>query len=162
MARATIHTETRKYIECPNCGDNRSFSIGHLMGGQHSFGTWYCDKCNCGIRGRVDGEEVEVELTERTAESTHVLLELPPQQESVFLITKGYMFDGEMVAQAYFYEEHTCPVNYLRSAEIVIIGKDADPHGLFEYRQTIPKRLNPNLQDVSDAEEILSHFVGAF
>ena len=33
----------------------------------------------------------------------------------------------------YFYEEHTCPTNWLRDVEEVSIGDNTDPHGLWKF-----------------------------
>ncbi|MHA2427556.1 MAG: hypothetical protein ACXADB_06000 [Candidatus Hermodarchaeia archaeon] len=36
-------------------------------------------------------------------------------------------------------------------------GNDTDPHGLFEYRGTLPKNFNPELIQAG-VDEILDHF----
>ena len=39
----------------------------------------------------------------------------------------------------YYYNEHTCPTNYMRNVVAVIDLKhqDQDPHGIFEYIATL-------------------------
>ena len=50
-------------------------------------------------------------------------------------------FDNNLDKEAkrYYYEEHTCPTNYLR-AEMVIEADtmDDDPHGIFEFVDVFP------------------------
>jgi len=88
------------------------------------------------------------------------LLELGPEEKSIFIVTKGIYQDGNInsESQRYLYEEHTCPINYLQNAEIVMIGDNADPHGLFGYRAAIPSRWSPDLPEKLDVEEIMEEF----
>lgn len=37
----------------------------------------------------------------------------------------------------YFYEEHTCPLNFIKGVEIIVNKGDADPHGLFTHVATV-------------------------
>ena len=67
-----------------------------------------------------------------TVTSTLVLL----KRNGIYLIVNGY---GDKEHDQYFYNEHTCPTNYMGDVEAVIYEKDADPHGVFEWVATIDK-----------------------
>jgi len=71
-----------------------------------------------------------------------VQLEIPPQTKPITLYVKGQRFsdqpdpwsqDPPLSNLEYYYEEHTCPINYLHHALEVRLGDDADPHGLARF-----------------------------
>lgn len=155
--KPNITTETKHYIICPWCDVGR-FQVDHLFNINTTFGTWYCDNCGHAIKGKVENKEIEIELVENFKEDTHVLLEFPPNKEPMFLVTKGFNFsDTKEDHNAYYYNQHTCPINYLRSATSVMIGDDSDPHGLFKYRGNLLVKNHPELADLN-AKEILNKF----
>jgi hypothetical protein len=39
---------------------------------------------------------------------------------------------------AYFYDEYTCPSNWLGDVEVVIQGDSTDPHGIAQWVASIP------------------------
>ena len=160
--KAELATKTKQYIVCPHCECDDTFAVSHLLEtkGKKTLGTWYCDKCGKSISGTVSEDgSVEIEKTDRTKEDCHVLLELEPQKHSVFLVAKGMFFNGLFKSsdKQYYYEEHTCPLNYFREAEVVMTEESSDPHGLFKYKGGIPKQLEPEFDELS-AEEILQLF----
>ena len=57
------------------------------------------------------------------------------KRNGIYLVVNGYGNGND----AYFYNEHTCPTNYMQDVEAVIYEKDADPHGVFEWVATIDK-----------------------
>lgn len=160
--KAELATKTKQYIVCPYCGCDHTFSVSHLLelNEQKTFGHWYCDKCGKSVMGTVfeDGS-VEIEKTDQTREECHVLLELEPQERSVFLVAKGMFFNGKIDPEnkKYYYEEHTCPINYFKDVEVVMVEEDSDPHGLFRYKGSIPTQLEPDL-DKLNSDEILKLF----
>lgn len=131
-------TETKQYVACPECGENTgsTFDAEHHSRG---FGPWWCDECGAGYMGRPDGARgIKLELTGERHIDTTVLLEIPPQSRSIYLATKGMRFMGlgeedDEGGQHYFYEEHTCPTNWLRDVFRISINGDSDPHGLAKY-----------------------------
>lgn len=48
----------------------------------------------------------------------------------------------------FLYNEHTCPVNFL-GVEVITDGDDMDPHGIFEYVQTIPAPADIDLDNIT-------------
>ena len=150
-----IEIKTRRYFLCLECNEG-VFWIEHLFGEtplRGGWGTWYCTECGAGHRGKPadDSGNVHAELTGHKRLWKSVLLKLEPDAGDVYLTVRGMHFtkDGEMPDHAwyedgarYFYEEGTCPTNYLgRVIEIMQVGKDfesTDPHGIFEYVMSAP------------------------
>jgi hypothetical protein len=167
--RVALHT--KRYFKCLTCKEG-TFWVEHLFGpGPKTWGPWYCDECGQGHRGRVEGEDVRVELTGDKREWTAVLLKLEPDAGDVYLTVRGMHFtknDGPMPEGAfheggYFYNEHTCPTNYLRRViEILQIMPDGeqstDPHGIFEYVMSRPLYTDEGwtCDDVNDRLELFS------
>jgi len=144
MEKAKLKPVTKHYITCPFCntdGTEGPGSADHLIQNNTSFGPWYCKSCGKAIYGKTENGDVFVEKSDKTLEESLVLLRLDPQQQSIFLIVKGRIFDGKLDEDSdqYLYEQHTCPTNFLGDVEVVIIGEDNDSHGLFEYVTTIRK-----------------------
>lgn len=150
MSRAEL--KTRRYFSCPN-GCDHELSVEHLFHGvlavtaeypRRTAGPWYCDVCGQGWRLSYDHESIDVEPYDGGAGNRGfgrdgkrrwqwVVLELPPQREPVRFKVRGMRFSPEINEEnvRYYYEEHTCPVNWLAEVNEVRIGEDADPHGLW-------------------------------
>lgn len=71
---------------------------------------------------------------------TLVLLRLFQRDGSpVYFVVQGLgtLGDGESdLDDEYFYDEHTCPTNYI-PIEAVMTPEDDDPHGAFEYVRSV-------------------------
>lgn len=125
-----------RHFACPNGCDHR-FGIEHLFGRSTTAGPWYCDDCGQGWNIAIDGEQVSVEKAD-VRRKCFVTLEIPPQSESIFFKVRGMLWaptiTEETVEQKrYYYEEHTCPTNWLSEVEEIKIGEDTDPHGLAQF-----------------------------
>lgn len=70
---------------------------------------------------------------------TLVLLSLESGGEEVFFVIEGCAsfapLDEVKSGDSYFYEESTCPTNFIR-IEAIYTKDDDDPHGLFDHRDT--------------------------
>lgn len=137
-----VELRTKRYFLCPECGDHQ-FTVEHLFEGpcavtagaqKRTAGPWYCDNCGAGWRLSYDANGVDVEPHTDRQRTQYVILELPPQTEPVRFKVKWFRFTPEIDEDRarYYFQEHTCPVNWLRSVEDVSIGKDSDPHGLWK------------------------------
>lgn len=62
------------------------------------------------------------------------LLELVPGSKPIYIVVKSNSNDFD---KRDHYEEHTCPINYLRNIVEVFEGVEADPHGLFKYIESV-------------------------
>lgn len=75
-------------------------------------------------------------------EKTLTLLRLDPQEHPVYFVVETYgdppATEDDREHLMYFYEEHSCPTNYIR-CEAIISKNDTDPHGLFTYVRSIPR-----------------------
>jgi hypothetical protein len=48
--------------------------------------------------------------------------------------------------QRYFYDEHTCPTNYLSQVEMISFEGSNDPHGVFEFVSVVDGHFkDPNV-----------------
>jgi hypothetical protein len=132
--------KTVKYVHvlCPHCPDNQKGKrVDHIKPGG-TAGPWYCDDCGHGYRVEVlhDGTVLIDPIAERLIHR-HVLLQILPQKEPIFVLVKGMRFstqDGGPDAQAqhdaFHYEENSCPTNHLRSVQQLMVGDETDPHGI--------------------------------
>lgn len=158
--KAELVEQKTQYIKCPFCGDQSSFSITHLLEGDTTFGPWYCDECGQSIRGEVKSGSVEIEKHTAVKIDTLDLLCIPPRDKPVYFVVAGSKIsprdnrDEELGHTKFFYEEHTCPTNWLGEVLEVVDRGDRDPHGLFEYMGSIDREGASN----DEAERLLKHF----
>lgn len=149
MTMQAVFTKTTRYVLCPSCGDGE-FDVS-LLGIGGTAGRWYCDDCGVGIKLEVVSETlVEVETTGDRQIGTNVHLVLDdPSQLPLTIVVEGMAFgeirqtDEEILAERghhdrYFYEEHTCVLNFLKSVKKVIAPDgDDDRHGIFRWEKTV-------------------------
>jgi hypothetical protein len=103
-------------------------------------GPWHCDTCGEAWRLETNGravEKIEPAGGPRFVKAT-VMLVLPPQKAPVTLILNTHAHEPIEDGAEYFYNEHTCPVNWMQHVVEIRIGDDSDPHGLFEFRSIAP------------------------
>jgi len=142
---------------CPDCGHLKT--VGDLKDGS-AFGPWYCDGCGQGFMGvfAYQGRVMLRRHTDRLVK-TLVLLELYKTLEGgerVFLVVEGMLFhkEGEKLEirdQSYFYNQHTCPTNFMGVEALIAFdhrGGDDDPHGMWQWRETIVKPKDYDSCDV--------------
>lgn len=152
VVSAEVHHERR--LTCPECG-RFSWPMEHIfndVGDRRqpvAFGPWYCERCHWGIIGRaIDELTVEVERHTDRCIPTRVTLEGPQPADGsapLRIVVEGRLFvegdrtpvidDEQREQDRYFYEEHTCPKNFLHVLEVQQ-GDDRDPHGVFRYVST--------------------------
>jgi hypothetical protein len=150
---------------CPAC-ERHEFLVEHLFSeasdarGIRTAGPWQCEECDAtwNIAAYKDGS---IEVTAAPQRSWHnwVILELAGQGNAVIrLLAPGLVLDRETPLEEqhelnrHFYEEHTCPMNYLQRATVVALGArdrpnefgDSDPHGLFRYVTCFDHPIRPN------------------
>jgi hypothetical protein len=141
----SIIVETKHYAGCPECG-GKVGSIDHMASDEvRAAGPWFCDDCGRGWTIRTNGRDVcDLELfTQERRVPVTVTLVLPPQKEPVVFVLHDHKMEesdrDEAMEQArYFYEEHTCPTNWMRNVEEIRIGDNDDPHGLFRFESIEP------------------------
>jgi hypothetical protein len=62
------------------------------------------------------------------------LLRLPATPPVYFVVKGCRLVDSP--DRTYFYEEHSCPTNYVQCEAIICDGDD-DPHGVFEFVRSV-------------------------
>lgn len=132
------------HVACPSCG--ALSKIDYTIKGRGY--TWWCGNDECGKQYQwmqnEDGS-INAEPTGIHVKKTSTLLVLEPQKENIFLIVKG--FKNTQEHNEYYYNEGTCPTNYLNESEEIYLGDHPDPHGLFKFVKSIDKRVNVGLDD---------------
>jgi len=119
--------------ECKECGHN-TFDYYEDLHHCNTEYRWVCN--NCGVQMKLkfsnDGKTLDQEPTGKRCERTKVLLKVPD-------IPLAFIVDGVTWGEGskYFYEEHTCPSNVMRSCDEVIYKGDEDPHGMLELIEEI-------------------------
>ena len=159
-----VTLETQEYFSCLSCGKH-DFRVDHLFGETYkTAGTWYCDVCGEGHKVQVNRRDVLAELTGTQRFFTSTLLKLRPDVGDVWLTIRSRYFSNHHggkpapeepwfdSSNRYFYEEGTCPVNYLKDViEILQVAPDGeactDPHGIFEYVMSAPVYTDENGTD---------------
>lgn len=126
---------SRIYVKCPFCGEGKS-RVCHLFGQQlpNTFGPWYCDGCGKGYTGTINSE-TDIDLKEYTRDffaPSLSVLKLEPRTEPVYLVLKDRAYNGD-IDKEYFFNEHTCPTNFMSQVEKIIDRDDYDPHGVFSF-----------------------------
>jgi hypothetical protein len=105
--------------------------------------SWQCSGCLTQLMFDFESDTIQT-LEEGYPDSvskTLTLLRLDPLDKPVYLIVEGSVFynkDGKYNKdQSYYYNEHTCPTNYLQNTFKVYVGDNDDPHGLFEFVRSV-------------------------
>lgn len=148
-------TEVRNYVFCPHCGKGR-FYYDYMRQAVPSIsecGPTYCDECHRSYYVRLlpDGG-IQTAKSHHTKQPILVLL----ARSDMLLVVEHSRLDGCTDENlAYYFNEHTCPRNYFRDTDRVLLRPDnADPHGLFRFIATAEPRDLTN----TSYEEVLEHF----
>jgi ribosomal protein L37AE/L43A len=146
-------TYARTFLCCPACGKETSSRIDHLFGGRlpYSFGPWYCDQCGARFSGSVlSPDNIELDVmsgTDGRRSRALVLLRLEPKERPVYFVLDTHSYGNEPDANKqdharYFYEEHSCPTNWIGETRAVIQDGDTDPHGFLDFVRTVEVPLD--------------------
>lgn len=142
----TATTTVAYFYECPCCAEGR-LSYSHRDDIRISTWRQACKTCGAVIEAKKDSTNPNNLTVRDTGEvekdlDTLVLLRYTGSTESatlhIVVQSKWYTHsqDSELGAgDAYYYDEHTCPWNYLRVP--ALFNTDTDRHGLFEHVTTI-------------------------
>jgi hypothetical protein len=147
---------------CPWCEGESGHRVDHLYDGHMpaNAGPWYCKECRRSFRVKVNAPG-DVELTKyednRPFTPSLALLKFDGKDGPVFFIMKHDRYrssedetDAEIQGhQRYFYEDHSCPTNWLRECVAVIEDGDADPHGFLDFVRAVDVSVNFDEDDDS-------------
>ncbi len=147
---------TQHYVPCPWCGAN-SGTVDHLLN-QNTETRWYCDACGEKIALTFkDGRMFTGKVPGERKSKTLVLL----RNGDIGLVVEGMSFeDNPSGGDAYFYNEHTCPTNYLKHVKVIIDLKrgDTDPHGIFQFVAVRP--YDARIEECNLSDEELAKIIG--
>lgn len=134
MVETKPYEETKKYAICPECGKPTS-TVDHLLDKTTEI-WWYCDECGAQYHLKFENGKMFIGKTDKRTDRKLVLL----RHGNVALIVEGMKFSDHESNDDYFYNEHTCPTNFMRNVKMIIDLRNMnnDPHGIFEYVGTFP------------------------
>lgn len=146
----------QELITCPHCDGPSGSRVDHLYHDAlpRSFGPWSCALCKRRFRGVVRApSEVDVLAIEGVPEFSRqmVLLKYEAEGRRTFFVIDHDRFNENGVRSsdeenadrvAYFFEEHSCPTNWLRECVCVIEDGDDDPHGFLEFVRAVDVPTN--------------------
>lgn len=151
---AGYETVTTTHAVCQHCGE-RLGAVDHLGHGR-AWGPWYCDTCGGASRGVVGGAVERVEDQRKV--STLALLRLDTATGPFWFIVEGMRFThsrplvSEQEDDRFFYEEHSCPTNWLKPLMVAHRG-DTDPHGVIQFVRAVDKPAS--LPNDSNDEDLM-------
>jgi hypothetical protein len=138
---------TKWFIQCPNCNKS-DFEVNHIKIGS-TAGPWFCHEDDCGVGfklKRVSESQFETTLLDNeTMKTVFILLQYRDDPEFQIIVEgiesrRKEAPEWLLASQddpdghhEYFYNEHTCPTNYLTGVYEAIYHGDHDPHGIFEF-----------------------------
>jgi hypothetical protein len=135
-----IEAKTKRYLACPGCGKT-DLLVEHLFEYDIKVGPWWCHECGAGWEISQTGGNLEIERYPKAGATDWLLLELPPQKESMFLRVPSFRsWPREEGDAQYLVEEHSCPIDLLRTADELWLGAQKDPHGILQLVNVHDKR----------------------
>lgn len=133
---------------CPWCNGASGHRVDHLYAHPLPcrFGPWRCAECDKSFEGTVrapgDVELIKDETASATARAMS-LLKFDGKDGPTFFVMDHRHYsaqDSDEEKQGhdrYFFEEHSCPTNWLRHCAAVIQDGDTDPHGFLTFVRSV-------------------------
>jgi len=133
-----VDLKIRLYAPCPCCTTGY-WEIGHIRIGQDV--TWTCNSCHNEVKleraseGACKAEptgrkETPVTVTLRSVTEPPITLKLNTWK---YAHSQGDSQEEYTSNQQYFYDQHTCPTNWVNEIVEMEFKGDRDPHGVFEF-----------------------------
>lgn len=145
---STIYT--KDFCVCPWCEARTDSALDHLYdkpGG--TFGPWYCSECRAPFSGRINAPHDVTLWKEQNADSAFspsvALIRFDGKDGPTFFVMKhdrcraapDETDEQNQEHQRYFFEEHSCPTNWLRECVAVIQNGNTDPHGFLTFVRAV-------------------------
>lgn len=146
MSKDSQTTYSLDYIICPHCNEKSGRQISHLYDQTpRSWGPWECDNCDKYFSGTVNAPRDVTLVKEDRPPKTRLLtlMKFPGKKGDVFFVLNHFDYghgdpnDELQSHNQYFFEEHSCPTNWLRDTAVVVQNGDQDPHGFLEHVRTV-------------------------
>jgi hypothetical protein len=135
-----VQAERRFHLPCPNCKDG-GWRVDQL--GIYDIVEWECPHCHTQSKieplGIYDFEVTPALIKRRKTPITVTLRSItePPITVKVNAWKYDHSQDTPqedfIEQERYFYNEHTCPTNWLQDIQQIEFEGDTDPHGVFEF-----------------------------
>jgi hypothetical protein len=134
-----VKASTQLHVPCPNWECSKLSRADQLTIGQSTI--WTCDDCHLQFRiKRVSDNDFETDLTGVAETPVTVTLRsatVPPITLKLntwkYAHSQGLPPEEYESNERYFYNEHTCPTNWVHEIEEIEFQGDTDPHGVFEF-----------------------------
>lgn len=146
--QAVTRTETtvKHFYDCPCCATG-TFSYGHLRDSPSGMNViWTCTECGAVVKAEAAAGAPDVITLTDTGRIEHkhttlVLLRYSastPERPFYIIVASSWNSAYEKPvgeSDAYLYNEHQCPWNFLQMP--TLFAGDNDYHGLFEHVKTV-------------------------
>lgn len=136
-------SETKTYLCCAKCGGDVG-TIDHLATYESLSTGWSCKACGVKNEFVVSGGVIISQTIKENPDFTYKSLSLlqvrgtePPVRflvEGIYTTkdTSGKLTIEDLNNKRYYYNEHTCPTNWLGVEKVELEG-DLDPHEAFQF-----------------------------
>ena len=141
------------FAVCPWCGGHSGSRVDHLYDDHlpREAGPWYCGLCKMPYRVLVNAPGDVVLSKDEDNKKRHTrsmaLLKFEGKDGPVFFVMDHDRYRGgtgqdetdeaNQDHQRYFFEEQSCPTNWLRECVAVIEDGDCDPHGFLDFVRAV-------------------------
>lgn len=161
-----------EFAVCPWCEGETGQRVDHLYGDKmpSKVRSWYCDECgkpfDVLVKAPGDVEITKAEGSKQSFSRSMALLKFDGKDGPVFFVMDHNRYhNGENETDEqfqehtrFFFEEHSCPTNWIGECVAVIQDDDPDPHGFLKFVRAVDVP-----QDfLSDREEWAIMFPEAF
>jgi hypothetical protein len=140
-----------EFAFCPWCEKETGSRVDHLYDDTlpRSAGPWYCNACgqpfNVLVKAPSDVEITKAEGHVRSFSRAMSLLKFDGKEGAVFFVMDHNHYhsgepetDDEFQSHTrFFFEEHSCPTNWLDECVAVIADGDSDPHGFLSFVRAV-------------------------
>lgn len=175
--KVDVEKRIQYLVTCPVEGCEEKVDLTHIIEEvllrreSKMVGPWYCEGCGKGINWVASSVDDEVEVTCSISNEQKikrlVLLDLDVESfdKPIQIVVYGNRWEpldlldieSQEDQDSYYYNEQTCPTNYLKYIEIIIEGDNADPHGIFKYRSAIDldDELKSRICEIGLADQLI-------
>lgn len=134
-----VQAKVQLFISCLNCPEG-SWRVDQLPISQTA--TWACGKCRrCANIKRISEDQFQIISVERAMdEPITVTLRSVTEPPITLKLNTWKYFIGQKESQEeyednqrYYYNMHTCPINWIHEIKEIECEGDCDPHGIFQF-----------------------------
>jgi len=153
-----VPVHTKRYINCPNCGESEQQVEALFSRTPINFGPWDCERCDHTYRGSIDADGV-ITITEIKPIDEPLVYHLLRFRD--LYVVAGPYRDQTPKQVDYLIHSHQCPVSIMAATQDVFSSTgENDPHGIFRYIATAPasKVTEDGLNRISTLDKLYAFF----